>query len=543
VLDYFREIWLADFEFVAKDGERPDVVCLVCHELRSRRTQRLWRDQLGAAAPYPTDAGSLFVAFFASAELACHRSLGWAMPERILDLYVEYSASVNTTRPKGMPPVKRGLINAMVGFELDTIGATEKKELRDLVMRGGPWTEDEREAILDYCQSDVDALRRLLPAMVPGIDLPHALLRGRYMAAVSAMEHAGVPIDGETLGLLRRNWLGIQDQLIAEVDADYGVFEGRTFKRDRFARWLATAGIPWPRLASGDLDFDRETFRQMSRSHPAVQPLHELRSSLAELRLNSLAVGSDDRNRTLLSAFQSATGRNQPSNSRFIFGPSRWIRGLIKPPPGYGVAYVDWSQQEFGIAAALSGDGNMLAAYSSGDPYLEFAKQAGAVPKDATKKSHPDQRNLFKAAVLAVQYGQGAESLAGRIGKPTIVACDLLRAHRETYAKFWAWSDATVDQIMLHGKLWTVFGWPIRAVEGSNPRSVRNYPMQGNGSEMLRIACCLATERGIEVCAPVHDAVLIAAPLDRLELAADHWKELPERAIPFHRWMRRFNRR
>jgi DNA polymerase I len=34
---------------------------------------------------------------------------------------------------------------------------------------------------------------------------------------------------------------------------------------------------------------------------------------------------------------------------------------------------------------------------------------------------------------------------------------------------------------------------------------------------MLRLACCLATERGIEVCAPVHDAVLICAPLDRLE--------------------------
>jgi DNA polymerase I len=33
---------------------------------------------------------------------------------------------------------------------------------------------------------------------------------------------------------------------------------------------------------------------------------------------------------------------------------------------------------------------------------------------------------------------------------------------------------------------------------------------------MLRLACCLATERGIEVVAPVHDAVLICAPLGRL---------------------------
>ena len=41
--------------------------------------------------------------------------------------------------------------------------------------------------------------------------------------------------------------------------------------------------------------------------------------------------------------------------------------------------------------------------------------------------------------------------------------------------------------------------------------------MQANGAEMLRLACCLATERGIEVCAPIHDALLIAAPLDRIE--------------------------
>jgi DNA polymerase I len=34
---------------------------------------------------------------------------------------------------------------------------------------------------------------------------------------------------------------------------------------------------------------------------------------------------------------------------------------------------------------------------------------------------------------------------------------------------------------------------------------------------MLRVACCLATESGIEVCAPAHDAVLIGAPLDRLD--------------------------
>jgi hypothetical protein len=67
------------------------------------------------------------------------------------------------------------------------------------------------------------------------------------------------------------------------------------------------------------------------------------------------------------------------------------------------------------------------------------------------------------------------------------------------------------------GQLHTVFGWTVHIGAESNPRSLPNFPMQGNGAEMLRLACCLATEHCIEVCAPVHDAVLICAPLNRLD--------------------------
>jgi hypothetical protein len=174
-------------------------------------------------------------------------------------------------------------------------------------------------------------------------------------------------------------------------------------------------------------------------------------------------------------------------------------------------------QQEIGISAALSGDSALQAAYHSGDCYLAFAKQAGAVPQGATKTSHGPQRELFKQCVLAVQYGMEAQSLALRIAQPPIVARELLWAHRQTYRRFWAWSDAAVDQAMLLGVIHTVFGWPVRVGERFNPRSLRNFPMQANGAEMLRIACSLAIERGIEVCAPVHDAVLICSPIGRLE--------------------------
>ena len=286
-----------------------------------------------------------------------------------------------------------GLLGAATYFGIDGIDITEKQDMRARILSGGPWSADDRAAILEYCESDVLTLERLLLAMLPRIDLPRALLRGRFMKAAAAIEWNGTPIDTVTLDLLRRHWTGIQDELIAEIDRDYGVFEGRSFRRERWQRWLIQHGIPWPTLESGQLDLSDDTFRQMARAYPAVAPMRELRSALSEMRLADLAVGSDGRNRTILSAFRSRTGRCQPSNTKYIFGPSVWLRSLIQPPEGYGVAYIDWCQQEHGIAAVLSGDAAMQAAYLSGDPYLEFAKQAGAVPADATKRTHePDAR-------------------------------------------------------------------------------------------------------------------------------------------------------
>jgi DNA polymerase I-like protein with 3'-5' exonuclease and polymerase domains len=243
-----------------------------------------------------------------------------------------------------------------------------------------------------------------------------------------------------------------------------------------------------------------------------------------------LAIGEDSRNRTILSAFGSVTGRNQPSNAKFIFGTSTWIRGFIKPPPGYGIAYIDWSSQEIGIAAALSGDKNMMADYAAGDPYIEFGIRAGLLPSGAVKKGNEDVRDMLKACVLGVQYGMGDKTLAFRIGKSTITARQLIRAHQEQYPKFWTMADSAVACAMQGRPISTVFGWNTMAGPEARWRSLLNYPMQSNGAEMMRLACSMAIERGIEVCAPVHDAFLICAPLDRLDADVAEMKSIMEEA-------------
>jgi hypothetical protein len=223
MLDTFREVVVVDTEFTAITGERPVPVCVVAHELRSGRHFRLFEGQFGPQPPYATGADALFVAFYASAELGVYRVLGWQMPERVLDPFIEFR-----NRTNGLPtPAGSGLLGALAYFGLDGMAAVEKREMQEAIGNGtwrGRYTPEE---ILDYCEGDVETLARLLLAMLPGIDLPRALLRGRYMAAAAVMEHNGVPIDVETLERLRQGWTGIQDDLIHAIDV-HGIYDGRS---------------------------------------------------------------------------------------------------------------------------------------------------------------------------------------------------------------------------------------------------------------------------------------------------------------------------
>src|SRR5437763_8851187 len=160
----------------------------------------------------------------------------------------------------------------------------------------------------------------------------------------------------------------------------------------------------------------------------------------------------------------------------------------------------------------------MRAAYRSGDPYLAFGKRIGVVPPGATKKSHARERDRLKVCCgLGAMYGAGPATVARSLGVPECQARDWLRAHREVYAAYWRWSDAALDEAVLTSRVRTVFGWTLHLGPEVNPRSLRNFPMQANGAEMMRLAACLATERGVAVCCPVHDAFLVEADADEAE--------------------------
>lgn len=502
-------------------------LCMVAHELRSGRWIRKWLQgkSVGALDLGPNAA---LVAYLASAEIGCFLQLGWRLPRLVLDLYVEHRVATN-----GLPLFRHGLLDALRFHGLaHGIDALEKEEMRALAMRGGPYTEDERQALLVYCETDVVALSKLLPAMLPELDLDRALMRGSYMVEVARMERHGVPVDAERLEKFLHRWGDVQAQIGRLANARYGtLFKGGiSFSQRRFQEYLDRRKMSWPRTESGRLDLKDDTFSTMAKARPELKQLREARKILSRMRLNGFAVGEDGANRAMLSPFRAKTGRNQPSNSKFLMGASAWLRHFVKPTEGRAVAYIDYSQQEFAVAAALSGDKAMLASYESGDPYMSFAVACGAAPHWASKVTHANVREVYKVVVLATLYGMGVMALSEALGIQPANAEGLLRQLRKTYPDYWRWSDRVQTTAKLTRRQKTCLGWEIKypPVDVSDPamvrwllakeaRTMRNWPVQATGADILRVAVQLGGQRGVRICAPVHDAVLIEDSADRVD--------------------------
>ena len=286
-------------------------------------------------------------------------------------------------------------------------------------------------------------------------------------------------------------------QLIADVNHTFRVFdEHDVFKRELLEALVVELNLAWPKLPSGVLRPMTTPFGSMARFHSEeLRPLYEVRSSLGETRLTGLSIGPDGRNRCLLSIFGTITGRNTPSPSRIRFsGPARWMRGLIKPPDGFGVCYADWCSQELAISGALSGDERMIAAALSGDPYIAYCRNAVWCLPMLTKTRTRRSGRSAQTIVLGMNFSMGRESMAVRAGITRAEARNLLSLHRYTYKKFWQWAKARsqpVSSTAIRQIRMASIDRPI-----PNVRSMQNWPVQSTGAELMRRLQSPAPKRG-----------------------------------------------
>ena len=552
-----------DFEFIPLDDGTLRVICLVAKDLWTGMVTRRFGDELGQKAPFPTGPNSVMVAYFAAAEIEAFWALGWDLPVNVIDLYAEHMRLTNglpTTEMHGVPSGTRGsLLAALRCHGLPAREHESKRRVIRKILAGPPFDAATREEILDYCLEDVDDAAALLGVLLPKMEpawLEAALLRGQYSIALAAFSRNGHSVDQDLHDAIISSWGSIRHEMIRSVQ-EYGVYRNGRFNHLQFERVLAAAGADsdWPLTPTGSRKTDEKTWRRMGDVYPSLSRLCDAQIALGQMKkTHPLAIGPDGRARlgkrdlafrrlgmpysdedtrsVGWGAYRSKTGRNQPKASEFVMLRNNWWRTMVTPPPGRALLYADWSSQEIGIAAYLSGDPVMIAHYETGDFYLSFGIGAGLVPPEATKQSHGLIRNkVLKPVSLGTLYGQQAHSMAQRIGRPVQDAVGLLRRHADTYPKFWDWTRTSIDAASLSGGIETNLGWSMAVgdfhqtalvedgwvSDGIRETTLQNWPMQATGGDILRVACIALERVGVRIAFPLHDAVLIECDLIEVE--------------------------
>lgn len=150
---------------------------------------------------------------------------------------------------------------------------------------------------------------------------------------------------------------------------------------------------------------------------------------------------------------------------------------------------------------------------------MELAILCGAAPAGATKKTHREVRNIYKSATLAIGHGQTEWGFAQKTKLDMATVKRVFANYNRTYATFIAWREKQVDDYGIRLKLSTRLGWTLHHGPRIKPNTILNFGAQANAAEMLRLAIIEMRRRGVEVCCPVHDAVLIQSPVAEIEAA------------------------
>ena len=449
ILDCFRRVYVIDTEYYGTP-DLPDgpvvPVAMQVYEVRSGTWLSMFFEKSDGPYSNPLDLNALYLAFNASAEWNCFLSLGWGLPRNCIDFYVEFKNQVSALKP---PPQFRqphnpekwnsSLLGVARWCGVPARVATDKQAARDLILRGHPYSPEEREFILDYCRDDVIDTALICKAMLPRIvSIPQAIFRARFMRPVASIQRAGIPVDVESYQKLIKHRENLKNQLVSQLAGTVmDIYNGTTMKYQKLEGLIQSLGLDedWPkpkRKRSKKRDnslhvhsrrvfsTEVEAFEVMAILRPELASLADVVKRMRDLKTFDLAVGTDGRSRYPLFPFETATGRCAPPSKRSLFQQSSWMRGLIAPPPGWAIAYLDYSAAEVLIAAVLSGDQNLLRDYCNGDPYTNCAIRIGLAPEGSTKETIGPLRDIMKVWLLSTLYGASPKSLHDKLSGSTL---------------------------------------------------------------------------------------------------------------------------
>ena len=348
----------------------------------------------------------------------------------------------------------------------------------------------------------------------------YSLMRDAQLA-IARLELAGCPFDTAAHTALIAQWQSTAEQARGELDS---LLNGANPDSPlQLSKWLS-ANLPpdtlatWPKTATGQLQTDADALAGLTL--PALEPLARYKTAIKGLSTYGKGYAAHispvtGRIHASFTIGGTATGRLS-CQSPNIQNPPRdaAFRALFAAPAGRCLVVADYGQIELRVAALVSGDTAMRAAYEQGEDLHRktaaafLGKEPGAVSKA--------ERQIAKGINFGMLFGSGAKGLQAFCKSSYGVDLSLAQADQARAAFFTAypglsaWQKQTRKAAELAKQVRTP-GGRVRALDKNIGTECLNTPVQGGAAECLlaALAALDVDSLGGRLVNVVHDELVV----------------------------------
>lgn len=284
---------------------------------------------------------------------------------------------------------------------------------------------------------------------------------------------------------------------------------------------------------------------------PFIQDYREL-NKLQTTYLSALPLMINPKTKRIHTSFNqtiTATGRLSSTEPNLQNIPTRTaegqkIRNAFVAAAGYDLVSFDYSQIELRLAAHISGDKKMIAAFNGGeDIHRATAAEINEVsPEEVTKQ----MRREAKATNFGIIYGQGPHGLSQAAGISYARANEFIKKYFAAYPSIKRMMDSSIEEARKKGYAITLFGRKrslpeitssIPAVRRGAERMAINTPLQGTAADLIKMAMIEIAkllegkEDEIKMLLQVHDELIFEIKKDKLEIYRPQIKKIMESGL------------
>ena len=339
-----------------------------------------------------------------------------------------------------------------------------------------------------------------LVSLMEDIELP-------FVKVLADMEIAGVRIDEEELAKMSQSLTArmneIEQQVYELAGGEFNISSPMQVGEVLFERLKIDPKAK--RTKRGAYSTTEEILEKYKKSHPIVGKILQIRGlrKLLSTYINALPElvnRSTGKIHTSYNQTVTATGRISSANPNLQNIPirtddGREIRRAFVADEGCVIYSADYSQIELRLIADMSGDENMIEAFSAGaDIHSATAAKVYGVSLDEVTD---EQRRCAKTVNFGIVYGISAFGLSERLGISRSDAKKLIDGYYESYPQMRQYMDETLDQVRKDGFVSTIKGRRRylpdinsrnAVVRGYAERNAVNAPVQGSAADIIKVA-------------------------------------------------------